>query len=97
MAVLAHFLISSLFSGFATALRRSAFLQSEASPQVVSEAKDNMAGVDFVCLRCAPAVLANGSMSSNQSGEGDIRSLITSRKPVSFRMRNQTTNLEVAA
>jgi type I restriction enzyme M protein len=33
----------------------------------------DMAGVDFVCLRCAPAVLAHGSMSSNQSGEGDIR------------------------
>jgi len=46
-----------------TALRDSAFLQREASPQVVSEAKDNMAGF----------VLANGSMSSNQSGEGDIR------------------------
>ena len=46
-----------------TALRDSAFLQSEASPQVVSEAKDNMAGF----------VLTNGSMSSNQSGEGDIR------------------------
>lgn len=46
-----------------TALRESAFLQSEASPRVVSVAKDNMAGF----------VLANGSMSSNQSGEGDIR------------------------
>jgi hypothetical protein len=46
-----------------TALRCSAFLPSEASPQVVSEAKDNMAGF----------VLANGSMSSNESGEGDIR------------------------
>lgn len=45
-----------------TALRDSAFVQCEASPQVVSEAKDNMAGVDFVCLRFAPAVLANGSM-----------------------------------
>jgi type I restriction enzyme M protein len=42
-----------------TALRDSAFNQREASPQVVSKAKDNMAGF----------VLANGSMSSNQSGE----------------------------
>ena len=49
-----------------TALRDSAFLQREASPQVVSEAKDNMAGF----------VLANGSMSSNQSGEGDIRRVL---------------------
>ncbi len=46
-----------------TALRASAFARREAIPQVVSEAKDNMAGF----------VLANGSMSSNQSGEGDIR------------------------
>lgn len=51
-----------------TALRDSAFVQCEASPQVVlrsceaNEAKDNMAGVDFVCLRFASAVLANGSM-----------------------------------
>jgi hypothetical protein len=37
--------------------------QREASPQVVSEAKGNMAGF----------VLANGCMTSNQSGEGDIR------------------------
>lgn len=41
MAVLAHFLISSLFSSFANALRGSAFLQSEASLQVVTAAKDN--------------------------------------------------------
>ena len=47
-----------------TARRDSAFLQSEAKQQVVSEAKDNMAGF----------VLANGSMSSNQSGEGDFES-----------------------
>jgi type I restriction enzyme M protein len=43
--------------------RDTAFIQSEASPQVVSEAKDNMAGF----------ILDNGSMSSNQSGEGNIR------------------------
>jgi type I restriction enzyme M protein len=35
-----------------------------------------MAGFDFVHLRFAPVVLANGSMSSNQSGEGDIRKAI---------------------
>lgn len=51
----------------ATAMRDGVFSQSEASPQVVSEAKDNMAGF----------VLADGSMSSNQSGEGDIRRAIT--------------------
>ena len=51
------------------ARRDSAIHQREASPQVVGEAKDNMAGVDFVCLRFASAVLANGSMSSNQSGD----------------------------
>jgi hypothetical protein len=51
------------------ALRDSAILQSEASQQVVSEAKDNMA--DFV--------LANGSMSSNQSGDCPERS--ASSKP----------------
>jgi hypothetical protein len=56
------------------ALRCSALLQSEASPQVVSAAKDNMAGVDFVCLSCASAVLANGSVSSNQSGDCPARS-----------------------
>jgi type I restriction enzyme M protein len=42
-----------------TAMRDSAFTQCEDSPQVVSEAKDNMAGF----------VLANGSMSSNQSSD----------------------------
>ncbi len=42
-------------------------------------------------------VLANGSMSSNQSGEGDIRRFMTSRKPLSFCGRNQTTHLEVPA
>jgi type I restriction enzyme M protein len=57
-----------------TALSGSAFLQSEASPQVMSEAKNNMAGIDSVCLRFAPAVLANGSMSSNQSGDCPARS-----------------------
>lgn len=45
------------------ALRDSAFLQSEASLQVEGDAKDNMAGF----------VLANSSMSFNQSGEGDTR------------------------
>ena len=42
-------------------------------------------------------VLANGSMSSNQPGEGDIRRFMTSRKPLFFCRRNQTTILEVAA
>jgi len=41
----------------AAALRGSAFPQSEAKPQVVSEAKDNMAGF----------VLANGSMGFSSS------------------------------
>ncbi|MFO1439683.1 MAG: hypothetical protein U1F81_15280 [Verrucomicrobiaceae bacterium] len=59
-----------------TALRDSAMLQSEASLQVVSEAKDNMAGF----------VLANGSMSSNQSGEGDIR--VRLRSATGNRARN---------
>ena len=40
-------------------------------------APQGVAGVDFVCLRYAAAVLANGSMSSNQSGEGDIRRAVT--------------------
>jgi type I restriction enzyme M protein len=53
-----------------TAQRDSAFLQSKASPQVVSEAKDNMAGF----------VLANGSMSSNQSGDCPARSAIKTPK-----------------
>ena len=53
-----------------TALRDSAFLQSEASTQVVSEAKDNMVGF----------VLANGSMSSNQSGDCPARSAIETPK-----------------
>ena len=61
------------------ALRDSAIHQCEVSPQVVSEPKDNMAGVDFVCLRFASAVLANGSMSSNQSGDCPARS--ASSKP----------------
>jgi type I restriction enzyme M protein len=60
-------------------MRDSAKLQREASPQVVSIAKDNMAGVGSVCLRCASAVLANGSMSSNQSGDCPARS--ASSKP----------------
>ncbi len=70
-----------------TALRDSAILHREASPQVVREAKNNMAGF----------VLANGSMSANQSGEGEIRSFMTSRKPVSFCRRGQAIILEVAA
>ena len=52
------------FNDSDTALRGSAFLQSEAKMQVVSEAKNNMAGF----------VLANGSMSSNQSGDCPARS-----------------------
>jgi hypothetical protein len=52
-----------------TALRDSAFLRREASPQVVSEAKDNMVGF----------ALANGSMSSNQFGDCPARS--ASSKP----------------
>jgi hypothetical protein len=63
-----------------TALRDSAFLQSEAIPQAVSVAKDNMAGVDFVGLRFAPAVLANGRMSSNQSGDCPARSAMKTPK-----------------
>lgn len=46
-----------------TALRDSTSLQIPANPQFVSEAKDNIAGF----------VLSNGSMSSNQFVEGDIR------------------------
>lgn len=46
-----------------TASRACGLTASEASLQVVSKARDNMAGF----------VLANGSMSSNQSGEGEIR------------------------
>ena len=48
-------------------------------------------------LGMAGLVLANGSKSSNQSGEDDIRRFMMSRKPVSFCRRNQTTILEVAA
>lgn len=69
---------------------------------VLSKGNANFAWVQHFVHHLAPQgiagfVLAHGSMSSNQSGEGDIHSLITSRKPLSFRMRNQTTNLEVAA
>ena len=39
-------------------------------------APQGMAGVDFVCLRNAPTVLANGNMYSTQSGEADIRRAI---------------------
>jgi hypothetical protein len=56
-----------------TAVRGSAISQRKASPQVLNAAKDNVAGVESVCLRSASAVLANGSMCPNQSGEGDIR------------------------
>jgi len=42
-------------------------------------AAQGMAGVDSVCHRFAPAVLANGSMSSNQSGDCPARS--ASSKP----------------
>lgn len=52
-----------------TALRDSAFVQREASPQVVSKAQDNMAGF----------VLANDSISSNQSSDCPARSV--SSKP----------------
>ena len=86
------------FNDSDTALRDSAFLQSEATMQVVSEARDNFrkdddvrwqfgvppkgnanfAWVQHFIHHLAPQgmagfVLANGSMSSNQSGEGDIR------------------------
>jgi type I restriction enzyme M protein len=86
------------FNDSNTALRGSAFLQSEAKMQVVSEAKDNFrkdddvrwqfgvppkgnanfAWVQHFIHHLAPQgmagfVLANGSMSSNQSGDGDIR------------------------
>jgi len=110
------------FNDSDTALRGSAFLQSEAKPQVVSEAKDNFrkdddvrwqpsgarqiakgnpqgerggvhqfgvppkgnanfAWVQHFIHHLAPQgmagfVLANGSMSSNQSGEGEIRKAI---------------------
>jgi len=74
-----------------TALRGSAFLKTEGTTQVVSEAKDNNANFAWVqhfihCIRrslgegghlapqgMAGFVLANGSMASNQFGEGDIR------------------------
>ena len=64
-----------------TALRGSALLETEGIPQVVSGARDNNANFAWVqhfIYHLAPQsmagfVLANGSMSSNQSGEGDIR------------------------
>jgi hypothetical protein len=56
-----------------TAVRGSAISQRKASPQVLNAAKDNVAGVDSVCLRSASAVLANGSMSSNHSGDCPAR------------------------
>jgi type I restriction enzyme M protein len=86
------------FNDSDTALRACAFIQSEATMQVVSEAKDNFrkdddvrwqfgvppkgnanfAWVQHFIHHLAPQgmagfVLANGSMSSNQFGEGDIR------------------------
>ncbi|MBL9154583.1 MAG: N-6 DNA methylase [Verrucomicrobiales bacterium] len=111
------------FNDSDTALRGSAFLQSEAKPQVVSEAKDNFRKDDDVRWQWSGAtwttrqgcpegarggvhqfgvppkgnanfawvqhfihhlapngmagfVLASGSMSSNQSGEGEIRKAI---------------------
>jgi type I restriction enzyme M protein len=92
------------FNDSDTALRGSAFLQSEAKPQVVSEAKDNFrkdddvrwqfgvppkgnanfAWVQHFIHHLAPQgmagfVLANGSMSSNQSGDCPTRS--ASSKP----------------
>lgn len=62
------------------ALRDIAFLQREATPQVVSAAKDNMVGVDCVSLRFAPAVLAKGRMPSSQSGDCPARSASSSPK-----------------
>jgi len=64
-----------------TATRECAPLKSEGSPQVVSEARDknaNFAWVQHMLHHLAPngsmaLLLANGSMSSNSSGEGDIR------------------------
>ena len=49
--------------GADTALGACAFLPGDATMQVVSEAKDNIASL----------FLANRSMSSNQCGEGEIR------------------------
>ncbi len=62
------------------ALRGSAFLYCEAKPQVASEARDNNANFAWVQhfihhlapQRMAGFVLANGDISSNQPGEGDI-------------------------
>jgi type I restriction enzyme M protein len=93
-----YILANPPFNDSDTAPHDSAFLQSEAKPQVVSEAKDNFrkdddvrwqfgvppkgnanfAWVQHFIHHLAPQgmagfVLANGSMSSNQSGEGDIR------------------------
>lgn len=63
----------------------------------VTDAKNAISIHHLAPQGMAAFVLANGSMSSNQSGEGDIRTVVASRKPVFFCMRNQTTNLEVAA
>jgi hypothetical protein len=67
-----------------TALRGSAFPQTEGTPQVASEARDNNANFAWVqhfIHHLAPHgmagfVLANGSMSSNQSGEGTFESAL---------------------
>jgi len=56
-----------------TASSVTEFRQYEASPQVVSATKDSLVGVDFVYVRFATAVFANGGMPSNQSGKGDSR------------------------
>ena len=58
----------------------------KASPHFVSKTKLNRVGF----------VLANGSMSPNQSGVGYIRRFMAGRKTVSFCRRNQATILEVA-
>jgi type I restriction-modification system DNA methylase subunit len=64
-----------------TAIRECAPLKSDGTPQVVSEARDknaNFAWVQHMLHHLAPngsmaLLLANRSMSSNSSGEGDIR------------------------
>jgi hypothetical protein len=60
------------FNGSNTTFRGSSSPKSEAKLQVINEAKDGSICVDFGCLRFVPAAPPNGSMSSNQSGEGDI-------------------------
>lgn len=60
---------SSAHLGLAVALCGSAFLQTEASPQIVRKAKDNRAGFD----------LANGRMFSIQSGDCPARPPVAMR------------------